>query len=187
MIALFFGAPGVGKGTQAALFAERESLPYLSTGEALRNAIAKQTEVGKMAQQYVESGALVPDEVVTKIVEETLAQPQFAKGAILDGYPRTTAQAQALEEILKSHQKRVSVVVNITVDREAIVERLLKRGRKDDTEDIIRHRFDVYEQETAPLLDFYQNSAADIKNIDGNAEVETVYGRIKSALQGMTA
>jgi adenylate kinase len=179
MIALFFGAPGVGKGTQAALFADREGLPYLSTGEAFRAAIANQTDVGKLAQGYVDAGQLVPDDVVTRIVEETLAAPKFAKGAILDGYPRTLAQARALEEILKSRGESVSLVVNIVVEREEIVQRLLQRGRKDDKEEIIRHRFAIYEQETAPLLDFYKSL---VKTIDGNADVEMVYSRTKSAL-----
>jgi adenylate kinase len=179
MIALFFGAPGVGKGTQAALFAEREGIPYLSTGEAFRAAIANKTEVGKIAQSYVDAGGLVPDDVVTRIVEETLAQDRFAQGAILDGYPRTLAQAQALEGILKGRGERVSRVVNIEVEREVIVERLLKRGRKDDTEDVIRHRFNVYEQETAPLLDFYKSV---VVTLDGDADVEVVYSRVKAAL-----
>ncbi len=182
MIALFFGAPGVGKGTQASLISQREGIPYLSTGEALRNAIAKQTEVGKLAQTYVESGGLVPDDVVTRIVDETLKQPEFAKGAILDGYPRTTAQAEALTEILRGYGKAVSVVVNITVDTETIVKRLLLRGRKDDKEEIIRHRFGVYAKETAPLLDYYTNAGAAIKTIDGDAEVEVVYERVYTSL-----
>jgi adenylate kinase len=179
MIALFFGAPGVGKGTQAALFAEREGIPYLSTGEAFRAAIAAQTEVGKLAQEYVDSGGLVPDDVVTRIVEETLAVPKFANGAILDGFPRTLAQATALDTILAARGTKVTLVVNIVVDREEIVQRLLARGRKDDKEDIIRHRFAVYEQETAPLLEYYK---AVVQTIDGNADVETVYARVKAAL-----
>lgn len=182
MIALFFGAPGVGKGTQASLVAQRKGISYLSTGEALRNALAKQTEVGKLAQKYMDAGALVPDDVVTRIVEETLKQPEFAHGAILDGYPRTTAQAEALTGILKGYGKTVDVVVNINVDKEIIVQRLILRARKDDKEEIIRHRFDVYEKETAPLLEYYAKQGAHIKTLDGNAEVETVYERVQQAL-----
>jgi adenylate kinase len=182
MIIVFFGAPGVGKGTQAALLAERVGFGHLSTGEALRNAIAAQTDVGKIAQQIVQSGGLVPDEIVTQIVEETLQKPQFQKGAILDGYPRTIGQATALDAILAAKNSRVSVVVNITVNKETIVQRLLARGRKDDAEETIRARFDVYEKETAPLLDYYAKTPNLVQTLDGDADVETVYERVKAAV-----
>lgn len=183
MIIIFFGAPGVGKGTQAALFAERMGFGHLSTGEALRSAIAAQTEIGKLAKQIVDEGKLVSDEIVTKIVEETIAQPKFQAGTILDGYPRTIGQATALEEILRAKGQKVSVVVNITVEQETLVKRLLARGRKDDNEETIRARFAVYEKETAPLLDFYAKTPNLIQTIDGEAEVETVYQRVKAAVE----
>lgn len=183
MIIIFFGAPGVGKGTQAALFAERMGYGHLSTGEALRNAIAAQTEIGKLAKQIVDEGKLVSDEIVTKIVEETLVLPKFQAGTILDGYPRTIGQAEALEKILAAKGQRVAVVVNITVNQETLVQRLLARGRKDDNETTIRERFTVYEKETAPLLDFYAKTPELIKTIDGEAEVEEVYQRVKAAVE----
>ncbi len=184
MIIIFFGAPGVGKGTQAALFAERMGFGHLSTGEALRNAIAAQTDIGKLAKQIVDEGKLVSDDIVTKIVEETLAQPKFQAGTILDGYPRTIGQATALADILRAKGQSVAVVVNITVDQETLVQRLLARGRKDDNEETIRARFAVYENETAPLLDFYAKTPNLIKTIDGEADVETVYSRVKIAVEG---
>lgn len=182
MIIIFFGAPGVGKGTQAALIAESMGFGHLSTGEALRNAIAAQTEVGKLAQQIVESGGLVSDEIVTQIVKETLTQEKFQKGAILDGYPRTLGQARDLAGLLEAAGKKVNIVVNITVDKEKVVQRLILRGRKDDKEEIIRERFHVYEKETAPLLDFYLATPNLVKDVDGDGEVNTVTERIKAVL-----
>lgn len=182
MIIIFFGAPGVGKGTQAALIAEQMGFGHLSTGEALRNAIAAQTEVGKLAQQIVESGGLVSDEIVTQIVKETLEQPKFQKGAILDGYPRTIGQARDLAALLGAAGKSVGAVVNITVDKEKVVQRLILRGRKDDKEEVIRERFNVYEKETAPLLDFYLATPNLVKDVDGDADVEVVTKRITGVL-----
>jgi adenylate kinase len=182
MIIIFFGAPGVGKGTQASVIAQDMGLGHLSTGEALRAAIAAETEVGKLAKQIVESGNLVSDEVVTQIVKETLQQPKFQKGAILDGYPRTLGQARDLAALLDALGKKVAVVVNITVDTEKVIKRLIARGRKDDTEDVIRERFTIYEKETAPLLDYYLATPNLVKTVDGDAEVEEVSKRITSAL-----
>jgi adenylate kinase len=182
MIIIFFGAPGVGKGTQASIIARDMGFGHLSTGEALRNAIAAKTDVGKIAEQIVASGNLVSDEIVTQIVKETLQEEKFQKGAILDGYPRTLGQARDLAALLTTQNKTVSVVVNITVDTEKIIKRLIARGRKDDTEDVIRERFTVYDKETAPLLDFYLATPNLVKTIDGDAEVEEVSKRIKSAI-----
>ena len=178
MIVVMFGAPGVGKGTQAAIAAERKGILHLSTGEAFRKAIAAETEMGKIAKSYVESGGLVPDEIVTGIVEEAISKPEYEKGAILDGFPRTLGQAKALDEMLERHGKSIAQIINITCDSEAIVERMLKRGRQDDNEEIIRHRFKVYQEQTAPLLEYYASSGKMV-DIDGNADVETVYARIE--------
>lgn len=178
MIIVFFGAPGVGKGTQAVLLAEKLNIPHLSTGDAFRKAISNQTEVGLLAKQFVEAGALVPDEVVTKIVAEALSAPEFQSGVILDGFPRTITQANGLNDILSSHEKGLHFVINISVPTSEIVERMLKRGRKDDAEDVIRYRLQVYEQETAPLLEFYQKFEGLVKEIDGNGNVDEVHERV---------
>jgi adenylate kinase len=130
----------------------------------------------------VESGGLVSDDIVTQIVKETLEQPKFQKGAILDGYPRTLGQARDLAALLEASNKKVSVVVNITVDTEKVVQRLILRGRKDDKEEIIRERFNIYEKETAPLLDFYLATPNLVRNVDGDADVEEVTKRIKAVL-----
>jgi adenylate kinase len=182
MVIIFFGAPGVGKGTQAALLAERMGFGHLSTGEALRNAIAQQSDIGNVAKQIVEAGGLVSDDIVTTIVEETLVQPKFQHGAILDGYPRTIGQAHALEEMLRKQHNVVNLVINLTVNQEHLVQRLILRGRKDDKEEIIRARFDVYEKETAPLLNYYQTLPNVLQTLDGDAEVEVVYKRVETVV-----
>jgi adenylate kinase len=184
MIIIFFGAPGVGKGTQAALLAERMGFGHLSTGEALRGAIEQQTEVGKRAQQIVETGGLVSDDIVTAIVEQTLHEQKFQKGAILDGYPRTIGQAHALQDVLEKQNNAVNLVINLTVDKEHLVQRLIARGRKDDKEDIIRARFEIYEKETAPLLKFYEAMPGIVQTLDGDAEVEVVYRRVHGVVEG---
>lgn len=182
MIVLFFGAPGVGKGTQAAMFAERRSFGHLSTGDAFRNAIANQTETGKIAKQYVESGSLVPDEVVTNIVKEALQAPEMEGNVILDGFPRTVAQALSLDQMVNTLGRNIDAVVSIDVAEDIIVARLLGRGRKDDTEDIIRHRLGVYMQETLPILEHYKKNGVVIHEVDGNATTEEVYEKISTLL-----
>jgi adenylate kinase len=181
MIIVMFGAPGVGKGTQAALLAERKNIPHLSTGDAFRAAISAGTEMGLIAKSYVESGGLVPDEIVTGIVREALEKPEYSGGTILDGFPRTLGQAQALDELLQKSNLSISHVINIAVDTEEIVQRMLKRGRVDDNEQVIRHRLNVYNEQTAPLLEYYAGSGK-MLTVDGNADVEEVYQRITNLL-----
>lgn len=181
MIIILFGAPGVGKGTQAVILAEKLGVAHMSTGDAFRAAIKNQTPVGQLAQEYVSSGKLVPDDIVAKIVEEAMANPTFANGCILDGFPRTRAQAEALEQMLSAKGAEITKVVNIAVDDETIIARLLQRGRADDQEDIIRHRLDVYNDETAPLLDFYGDKSL-LTTIDGIGEVDDVNARILVAI-----
>ncbi len=181
MIVLLFGAPGVGKGTNAQLLSERKNLPHLSTGNAFREAITQQTPVGVLAKSYIDKGHLVPDEVVNKIVEETLIQPAYAQGCILDGYPRTLPQAHSLDQFLKTKNKEINAVINIDVAHSEIVDRMIKRGRKDDTQAIISERLKVYENETAPLLEYYTKQGK-LTSIDGNAPVETVYQKIVTIL-----
>jgi adenylate kinase len=181
MIIVLFGAPGVGKGTQAELLAQRKNIPHLSTGEALRQAIAAQTELGKIAKQVVESGQLVSDEIVTGIVKEAMNNPEYANGCILDGFPRNQSQAEALDAILTAAGKEIYSVINIKVANDEIVTRMLKRGRKDDSEEVIRHRLEIYNNQTAPLLKYYTKGGKLI-SIDGNADVEEVYARIDNIL-----
>jgi len=181
MIIVLFGAPGVGKGTQAAILAEKLNIAHLSTGDAFRAAIKNATPVGLLAKSYVDAGALVPDDVVARIVEETMQAPSFSNGCILDGFPRTRAQADALQHLLAAKGLSVTCVVNLNVDDETIISRLLARGREDDKEDIIRYRLDVYNKETAPLLEYYDGAGL-LTSIDGLGTVEDVNERILAAI-----
>ncbi len=184
LVLVLFGAPGVGKGTQAQILAEKLGIAHLSTGDAFRKAIAAQTEVGKQVQRYVESGALVPDELVSQTVAEELQKPQYRSGVVLDGFPRTIAQAQALEKMLRNLGMSLTAVINLVVPEEVIIDRLVKRGRKDDQPEIIRHRLEIYHKETAPLLHYYQtHSTIPVITIDGNADIDTVNQRILSAIK----
>ncbi|MEY3385788.1 MAG: hypothetical protein RIR53_599 [Bacteroidota bacterium] len=181
MILVLFGAPGVGKGTQAAILAEKLGVAHLSTGDAFRAAIKNQTEVGMVAKEYVDSGKLVPDDVVARIVEEAMAGEQFSSGCILDGFPRTRAQADALDGLLSAKGLSISRVINLEVDDETIISRLLQRGRADDQEDIIRNRLNVYNAETAPLLEYYTNKGL-LTSVNGIGEVDEVNQRVLSLL-----
>jgi adenylate kinase len=182
MIVVLFGAPGVGKGTQAVILAQKLGIAQLSTGDAFRAAIKNQTPVGMMAKGYVDAGDLVPDDVVARIVEEAMNGDEFAKGCILDGFPRTRAQADALQALLATKGQAVDKVVNLEVDDETIIARLLQRGRADDQEDIIRNRLSVYNAETAPLLEYYSDLGL-LTSVDGIGEVEDVSGRIVNVLK----
>lgn len=181
MILVLFGAPGVGKGTQAVILAEKLGIAHLSTGDAFRAAIKNQTAVGMLAKEYVDAGKLVPDEVVTRIVEEAMSGTQFADGCILDGFPRTRAQADALDQLLAKKGLSIGRMVNLEVDDETIIARLLQRGRADDTEAIIRDRLNVYNNETAPLLEYYGEKGL-LRSVNGIGDVEEVSSRVLVAL-----
>lgn len=181
MIIILFGAPGVGKGTQAVILAEKLGVAHLSTGDAFRAAIKNQTPVGVLAKEYVDAGKLVPDEIVARIVEEAMEGESFAQGCILDGFPRTRPQADALDSMLSAKGLKISSVVNLNVDDATIIARLLQRGRADDSESIIRHRLDIYNDETAPLLQFYTDKGL-LTSVDGIGEVETVNERILASI-----
>lgn len=185
MVIVLFGAPGVGKGTQAQLLAERYGLPHLSTGEAFRRAIRQNSELGEKVRYYVENGLLVPDEVVTAIVEQFLSSPPYFQNCILDGFPRTLPQAQALDALLQRQGRTVDAVVNIVVAEEEIIRRLLLRGRLDDSEAVIRQRLQVYAEQTQPVLDYYAQQGK-LRSVDGNADIETVHQRIVQLLQSIS-
>ncbi len=182
MIVVLFGAPGVGKGTQAVILAQKLGIAHLSTGDAFRAAIKNQTEVGLLAKGYVDAGDLVPDDVVARIVEEAMNGQEFASGCILDGFPRTRAQADALQALLAAKGLAVDRVVNLEVDDETIINRLLQRGRADDQEDIIRNRLSVYNAETAPLLDYYAKLEL-LTSVNGIGDVDEVSARILAVLK----
>jgi adenylate kinase len=174
---VFFGPPGSGKGTQASRLAASAGIPQISTGDLLRSHVARGTALGRVAKPIMESGALVPDDLVTKMLKERLAESDAKSGAIFDGYPRTVAQARSLEALLKDAGGRVDAVLFIDVPDITLVDRLLKRasleGRADDTKETIAERLRVYREKTAPLADLYKR-AGTLVTIDGDRSIETV-------------
>lgn len=180
---ILFGPPGAGKGTQAEALSKQLQVPHISTGDIFRSAIAAQSELGLKVQSYLDEGKLVPDSVVIDMVQERLAQSDISAGWILDGFPRTVPQAQALDDLLAQIKQDYSLVLNLQVAESFLVQRLLGRQRKDDTEDVIQERLRVYRDDTSPVLEFY-NLGTRLVNIDGAADVETVNARIQEAIAG---
>ncbi|RMI31879.1 adenylate kinase [Nocardia stercoris] len=176
---VLLGPPGAGKGTQGDLLADRLGIPKISTGDLFRANIAAETPLGLEAKQYMDAGNLVPSDVTNRMVESRIAEPDAAKGFILDGFPRTVDQAEALEKMLDEHEQPLNAVVSLEVPEDLVVERMLARGREDDTEDVIRNRMRVYRAETEPLLVHYDGL---IVTVDGVGEVESVNNRIVAAL-----
>jgi adenylate kinase len=178
---IFLGPPGAGKGTQAQLLAEHLNIPHISTGEILRQAMKEQTHLGIKAQNYVNSGELVPDQLVQDLVQERLNQPDAENGWILDGFPRKVTQAAFLEELLVTIHQSGERVVNLDAPDDVVVERLLARGRKDDTEEVIRRRLEVYRAETAPLIDYYRDRQK-ILTVNGNQSQEEVTSELQKVI-----
>jgi adenylate kinase len=173
------GPPGAGKGTQAVRLAERLDVPHISTGDLFRANLKEQTLLGVEAKRYMDAGDLVPDEITVAMVRERLKDGDAAKGFILDGFPRNLSQAHALEEILIERGEAIVVVVELQVAESVLVERLLSRGRTDDTEEVIRRRQQVYRDETAPLLSHY---ADQLVTVDAVGSVELITDRVLDAL-----
>lgn len=178
---IFLGPPGAGKGTQAKTLAEYWNIPHISTGDILRYALQQQTPLGIKAQVYMDKGELVPDILVEQMVQERLSQSDTESGWILDGFPRTVKQAMFLQELLSQLNQSGEMVVNLDVPDDVVVERLLARGRKDDTEEVIRRRLEVYRLETAPLIDFYSDRQQLVK-VNGNQSFEEVTAELENAL-----
>ncbi len=182
---VLLGPPGAGKGTQAARLAERLGVPAISTGDIFRANIKGGTELGKKAQEYSSRGALVPDEITNAMVRDRLAAADVVEGFLLDGYPRNTAQVAELDAILADAGTPLDLAVEITADAEVVVERLLKRaeieGREDDTADVIRHRLDVYAEQTAPISAVYADRGQ-LAQVDGIGDVDEVTERLLSAI-----
>ena len=176
---VILGPPGAGKGTQAELLSEALGIPHISTGDLFRANISQGTPIGLEAKKYLDAGDLVPSAVTVDMVRERLSEPDAAKGFILDGFPRSVEQAEALTGILEALDVELDGVLSFVVDEDAVVERMLARGRADDTEDVIRNRMRVYAEETAPLLSHY---AGTITEIDGMGEVADVHQLVLSKL-----
>ena len=177
------GPPGAGKGTQAKILSDQYNLVHLSTGDILRNEIDNQTTIGLDAKNYMDQGLLVPDEVLLSMMENTLTNLKES-GIILDGFPRTIPQAEGLDAIFKKLDLNIDMVINISVDKEILINRLIKRaedsGRSDDTKEVIVNRQNVYLELTAPLLEFYKN---EVIHVDGDGTIEEVTQRVLAAIK----
>lgn len=179
------GPPGAGKGTQAVRLAERYSVPAVSTGDIFRANVKGETVLGKRAQEYMSSGALVPDEVTNAMVKDRLGRDDLGAGFLLDGYPRNAEQAAELDSMLSELGVELDAVLEITADTEEVTKRLLNRahleGRDDDTADVIRKRLDIYAESTAPVTAFY-GARGILVRVDGIGDVDDVTARIVAAL-----
>ncbi|GAA4471704.1 adenylate kinase [Rhodococcus olei] len=173
------GPPGAGKGTQAAILSEKLGVPHISTGDLFRANIGQQTALGLEAKKYMDAGELVPSEITNNMVKARIAEPDAVNGFLLDGFPRTVDQAKALEGMLTESGAKLDAVLAFDVVDDVVVERMLARGRADDTEDVIRNRMRVYREETSPLLDHYQDITV---TVDAVGEIDEVNARALAAL-----
>lgn len=189
---LLIGPPGAGKGTQAVVLASTYKVPAISTGDIFRSNVANETELGLQVKAIMAAGEYVPDSLTNAVVANRLAEADAQAGFLLDGYPRTTDQVNELDHMLETQSSALDVVVVIKADTDEVVSRLLKRavvdGRTDDTEDVIRHRLALYEEQTAPLVALYEKKNL-VVTVDGLGAVVDVTARIISALsaRGITA
>lgn len=185
MRVILLGPPGAGKGTQGHYLSDKYGIPEISTGDMLRTAVRDGTTLGQEARGYMDRGALVPDEVIIGIVRERLARDDTRSGFILDGFPRTVAQAEALARMLQESGIPLDHVVSIEVPEEELLQRLAGRqqmeGRQDDTAEAVRHRLEVYHRETAPLVAYYRDAGL-LRPVDGIGAIDEVFDRIVKVL-----
>lgn len=188
---VLFGPPGAGKGTQAKILHQKRGLPQLSTGDMLRAAVAAGTPLGREVEQILAAGNLVSDEIVIKIIADRYDQPDCAKGAVFDGFPRTIPQAEALDRMLAARGCAIDVVVELKVDEAILlarVEQRIKQGiaRADDNPETVKNRLAVYRRDTAAVLTFYQGQGK-VRTVDGMAPIDTVTAQIAAVLDGLPA
>jgi adenylate kinase len=180
-ILVLMGPPGSGKGTQAQVLAERLGVPAISTGDIFRANVADETELGNQAQEFVDAGEYVPDELTNQMVRERLAAEDTRDGFVLDGYPRTLEQVEVLDDLLADQNRKLDAVVLLEVDLDDLVQRLLRRAelehRSDDTEEVIRRRLQVYDEQTRPVIKLYDDRGLVIP-VDGSGDVHEVTARI---------
>ncbi|WP_439565226.1 adenylate kinase [Microcella sp.] len=182
---LLIGPPGAGKGTQALRLSEALGVPAISTGDIFRMHLRNETELGLKAKAFMDAGDNVPDSLTNDLVRDRLSQPDASAGFLLDGYPRTIDQVRALDEFLAQHGASMDAVVELVAEPDVVVERLKKRaldqGRSDDDEAVVRHRLEVYAEQTAPLIGVYAERGL-LAQVDGIGEIAEVTERIESAL-----
>lgn len=189
---VIFGAPGSGKGTQSERLIKEYGLRHISTGELLRDNISRGTKLGKVADVYISKGLLIPDELIIDVLADTLHNnPEYIRdGVILDGFPRTIPQAEALSKMLAEFGTEIHAVVGLEVDEDELVKRMLERGkqsgRADDNLDTIKKRLEVYHKQTSPLKDYYKGKG-NYHSIDGNGEVEAIFDTIRNSLNSRHA
>ena len=183
---LLMGPPGAGKGTQAIVVSERLGVPHISTGDIFRANVVSGTPLGLEAKKYMDAGDFVPDSVTNAMVHDRLGQPDAVEGFLLDGFPRTVPQVEELDAILDALGSKLDRVVELTVDIDEVVGRLVRRaqeqGRTDDTEEVIRHRQDLYAEQTAPLVRVYAERGL-LVQVDGMGSVDEVAARVLAALE----
>ena len=189
---IMFGPPGAGKGTQAKRIQDRYQIKQLSTGDMLRGEVASGSELGQKLKKVMDAGELVSDDLIIEIIGNCITQPECEKGFILDGFPRTVAQAEALDDMLQNMARQIDHVVVLNVDDEELVARIIKRAeesgeaRSDDNEETVRNRLVVYNEQTAPLLPYYEAKGL-IRNVDGMASIDDVSGEIEAILDNAEA
>jgi adenylate kinase len=176
---VLLGPPGAGKGTQAEKLAEKLGIPHISTGDLFRDNISRATELGLEAKKYLDSGDLVPATLTNRLVDDRLNDADAADGFILDGFPRSVEQAEALKDMLAARNTTLDAVLEFRVSEQELLDRLKSRGRADDTEDVILNRMKVYRDETAPLLDYYQG---ELKTVDAIGSLDEVFARALQVL-----
>jgi len=187
---ILMGPPGAGKGTQAKIIAGRFSIPAISTGDIFRANVRDETPLGLKAKGYMDGGDYVPDDITNGMVRERIAEDDMQQGFLLDGYPRTVSQVEVLDDALQDSGNTLDAVVVLTVPEEQLVQRLLKRardeGRGDDTEEVLRHRQDVFHEQTEPLISVYEDRGVLVR-IDGIGSVEDVSARVFAELDRVEA
>jgi adenylate kinase len=185
---VIFGPPGSGKGTQSERIIKRYGLTHISTGDILRKEINEETELGKLAKSLIDKGQLIPDETISEILKKKLDTLNNTRGVIFDGFPRTVDQAAALKKMLNGKGQDVNIMLNLEVERNELIERLLKRGqisgRSDDNLETIEKRIRVYENQTAPVIEFYKNERT-YHPIQGTGEIDAIFNRIAEAIDGV--
>ncbi|MBE9032482.1 adenylate kinase [filamentous cyanobacterium LEGE 11480] len=178
---IFLGAPGAGKGTQAIALAAERQIAHISTGDILRQAVVASSEIGLQAKAYVDNGELVPDSLVIALIRDRLTKPDAHNGWILDGFPRNLSQAEALNVLLQSIEQACSTVIYFEVPQTILIQRMLDRGREDDNQATVQRRLEVYQEQTVPLINFYQKRGY-LQLVDGGADVVTVASNLREAI-----